>query len=328
MLKKKVFITGGAGYVGTVLVNKLLNKDYLVTVYDLLIYGNTLPAEHANLKIIKGDIRNSSLLRKYIPGHDCLIHLACISNDPSFELNPKLGKEINLDAFEPLVKISRELNVKKFIYASSSSVYGIKNENDVHEDMSLKPLTDYSKFKAECEKILFQYSNKDFITTVIRPATVCGYSKRQRLDLVLNILTNLAYHKKEITIFGGSQFRPNIHIDDMVDVYIKLLEVENYEINKQIYNVGFDNFTVGQLATKVKEIIGNDIKLIYKKTNDMRSYHISSQKIKEQINFIPKKKLELAIIDLVNAFEKKILKDPLNNNYYYNIKRMQNINLV
>lgn len=328
MLKKKVFITGGAGYVGTVLVNKLLNKDYLVTVYDLLIYGNTLPSEHANLKIIKGDIRNSSLLRKYIPGHDCLIHLACISNDPSFELNPKLGKEINLDAFEPLVKISRELNVKKFIYASSSSVYGIKNENDVHEDMSLKPLTDYSKFKAECEKILFQYSNKDFITTVIRPATVCGYSKRQRLDLVLNILTNLAYHKKEITIFGGSQFRPNIHIDDMVDVYIKLLEVENYEINKQIYNVGFDNFTVGQLATKVKEIIGNDIKLIYKKTNDMRSYHISSQKIKEQINFIPKKKLELAIIDLVNAFEKKILKDPLNNNYYYNIKRMQNINLV
>ena len=141
-------------------------------------------------------------------------------------------------------------------------------------------------------------------------------------------MTNLAYHKKEITIFGGSQFRPNIHIDDMVDVYIKLLEVENYEINKQIYNVGFDNFTVGQLATKVKEIIGNDIKLIYKKTNDMRSYHISSQKIKEQINFIPKKKLELAIIDLVNAFEKKILKDPMNNNYYYNIKRMQNINLV
>ncbi len=328
MIKKKVFITGGAGYVGTVLVNELLNKGYLVTVYDLLIYGNTLPDKHANLKIVKGDVRNSSLLRKYIPGHDCLIHLACISNDPSFELNPKLGKEINLDAFEPLVKISRELNIKRFIYASSSSVYGIKNENDVHEDMSLEPLTDYSKFKAECEKILFKYSNEDFITTIIRPATVCGYSKRQRLDLVLNILTNLGYHKKEITIFGGSQFRPNIHIDDMVDVYIKLLEVENYKINKQIYNVGFDNFTVGQLAIKVKEIIGNDIKLIYKKTNDMRSYHISSQKIKEQINFIPKKKLELAIIDLVKAFEKKLLKDPLNNNYYYNIKRMQNINLV
>jgi nucleoside-diphosphate-sugar epimerase len=219
---KKIFITGGAGYVGSLLVPILLKEGYLVTVYDLMIYGDTLD-KHPNLKIIKADLRNESLLSNSLQGHDAVIHLACISNDPSFELNPNLGKSINLDAFEPLVRMSKESSISMFVYASSSSVYGIKNIKDVTEEEKLEPLTDYSKYKAECEDILQKYQSDDFATVVIRPATVCGYSKRLRLDVVVNLLTNLAYHKREISIFGGEQLRPNIHIDDMCSLYQTLL---------------------------------------------------------------------------------------------------------
>ena len=204
----RVFITGGAGYVGAVMVPHLLENGYEVTVLDLMIYGEHVLQEHDNLTAVKGDIRDQDLLKKLIPGHDVVIHLACISNDPSFEMNPQLGKSINLDAFRPLVEISKNSNVKRFFYASSSSVYGIKDEPNVHEEMELEPLTDYSIFKADCEKILAEYQSDDFTTTTIRPATVCGYSPRQRFDVVVNILTNLAYHKREISIFGGDQLRP------------------------------------------------------------------------------------------------------------------------
>ena len=185
---EKIFVTGGAGYVGSVLVPKLLKKGYKVSVIDIMIYGEDVLDEHPNLTKIKGDIRDRELLKKTIPGHDAVIHLACISNDPSFELNPQLGKSINFDAFEPLVKISKENGIKRFIYASSSSVYGIKDEPNVTEDMKLEPLTDYSKFKAVCEKVLKKYNSNNFTTVTIRPATVCGYSPRQRLDLTVNIL--------------------------------------------------------------------------------------------------------------------------------------------
>ena len=324
---KKIIITGGAGYVGSKLVPKLLDLDYEVTVLDLMIYGEDVLLDHKNLKKIKGDIRDINLLEKIIPGHNIVIHLACISNDPSFELNPTLGKSINFDAFEPLVKTSIKSKVNKFIYASSSSVYGIKKEKNVTEEMKLEPLTDYSKFKGDCEKILNSYKTEDFITTTIRPSTVCGYAKRQRLDLVVNILTNHAFHNREIKVFGGDQLRPNIHIDDMVDSYIAVLNADHRKINGEIFNVGFKNQSVNELATDVKEIIGEDIKIINTKSDDNRSYHVSSEKIKEILGFETRYTVKNAVSDLKNAFEKKLLINTFDNEFFFNIKRMNNLKL-
>ena len=320
----RVLITGGAGYVGSALVPKLLKKNYKVNVIDLMIYGETLPKD-PNLKIFKGDIRNIEYVKKALLDCDAVIHLACISNDPSFELDKKLGKEINLDAFRPLVEESVRAGVSRFVYASSSSVYGLKKEKNVDENMSLEPLTDYSKFKADCEKILMEFQSDNFTTTTIRPATVCGYSPRQRLDLVVNILTNLAYNNRKITIFGGSQMRPNIHIDDMSDLYVFLLGLPKYKVAGKIYNAGYENNTILELT--VKNVVGDDVELISSRTDDNRSYHISSKKIKSELNFEAKHTIRDAVLDLVSAFKKKKIINPLKNELYYNIKRMNNIKL-
>lgn len=323
---EKILITGGAGYVGSVLTPYLLCHGYKIRVIDLFMYGDTL-APHPNLEIIKGDIRDKNLLEKNLEGINIVIHLACISNDPSFELNPELGKSINLDAFPYLVDLAKQKKVEKFIYASSSSVYGIKTEKDVNEEMSLEPLTDYSKFKAECEKILNNSKSSNFKVATIRPATVCGYSPRQRLDVIVNILTNLAYFKREITVFGGSQLRPNVHILDMVRSYHHLIKTDFSKINGEIFNVGFENVSVDDLATTVKEILGDDINIKRIPTNDNRSYHISSQKIKKMINFNTKFSIKSAIIDLKEAFKNKLITNTFEDDSYYNIKVMNKINL-
>jgi len=325
---KKIFITGGAGYVGAVTVPLLLEKGYEVTVFDLMIYGEQVLKDHPKLKKIKGDIRDKEALKAYIVDHDVVIHLACISNDPSFELNPSLGKSINLDAFEPLVNLSKEAGIDRFIYASSSSVYGVKDEKNVHEGMTLEPLTDYSKYKAQCEGLLMKHQSSDFTTVTIRPATVCGYSNRQRLDVVVNILTNLAYHNRKITVFGGSQLRPNIHIKDMALAYLALIEAPKEKIDGQIFNAGDENYSVNELSEIVKAVIGRDVEMIYSDSDDNRSYHISSKKILDTIDFQPTFSIEEAVIDLKRAFEKNLLTNPLENENYFNIRRMQNINLI
>lgn len=325
---KKIFITGGAGYVGTLLTDYLLKKGYEVTVYDLFIYGNNIDKKFKKLNIVKGDIRDIKKIEKNLNYHDCVIHLACISNDPSFELDPNLGKDINFNSFEPLVKISREKGIKRFIYASSSSVYGVKNEKNVNEKMHLEPLTDYSKYKALCEEVLLKYRDKDFITTIVRPATVCGYSPRQRLDLVVNILTNHAYHNKKILVYGGSQLRPNIHIKDMVRVYHLLLDADANLINGEIFNAGLDNMSVLNIAEEVKFEIDKNIKIEKVPTDDNRSYHISSEKIFKKLGFKNQFSIRDAIQDLKKAFDKKLLINTLDNEEYFNIKKMKSINLT
>ncbi len=326
---KKIVVTGGAGYVGAVLVPKLLQQGYQVKVIDLYIYGDVLSAVngHKHLIEVKGDIRNIPLLKKEIEGYDTVIHLACISNDPSYELDPKLAKSINYDAFLHLVDVSKKSGVRNFIYASSSSVYGIKDVSEVTEDMTLEPLTDYSKYKAECEKVLLGFADDNFITTVIRPSTVCGYSPRLRLDLTVNILTNHAINKGEITVFGGEQMRPNLHIDDMVDVYLFLLNQPDEKIHMKTYNVGYQNYKVMEIAQKVQSIIGNHVNIKTVSTNDNRSYHVSSQKIQAELGFVPQKTIEDAVYELKKAFESGKVLNPMENTIYYNIKTMQSIGL-
>ena len=323
----KILVTGGGGYVGACLVPELLASGYEVNVLDLFMYGEDVLDAHPKLKIFKGDIRDAGLVNASLLGCDAVIHLACISNDPSFELNPDLGKSINLDCFRPLVEMSREQGISRFIYASSSSVYGVKEEKDVHEEMSLEPLTDYSKFKAQCEEILSEYQSDSFTTVTIRPATVCGYSRRQRLDVVVNILTNLAYHKRSIKIFGGAQLRPNIHIKDMVAAYLLLLEKPAELVAGKIYNAGYENHSVEQLGQMVVDVIGDDVKIEQVPTDDNRSYHVSSSKIQRELGFTAKYSIKDAVKDLKISFEKGLLEDPVNNEMYVNIKRMQSIEL-
>ena len=330
MSKKTVFVTGGAGYVGAVLVPKLLDAGYRVKVLDLFIFGDDVldqAKRNPDLEQIKGDMRDRAILEKHIPGCDAVIHLACISNDPSFELNPHLGKSINYDCFPDLVDVSKNAGVKRFVYASSSSVYGVKADPNVSEDLPLEPLTDYSKYKALCEEILLGEKTPGMVKLVLRPATVCGYSPRLRLDLTVNILTNLALNKGQIPVFGGNQMRPNIHIDDVCDLYIQSLEWPAEKIDGKIFNAGYENHTVMEIAQMVKKIVGDQVQIIVTETDDNRSYHISSEKIKRELGFAPKRTIEDAVKDLVTAFKAGKVPDSLTDPKYFNIKTMQQINL-
>jgi nucleoside-diphosphate-sugar epimerase len=322
----KVLVTGGAGYVGSVLVPKLLDQGYQVEVLDLYIYGKqALDAvkDHPNLVQTQGDLRDRPLLEKVIPGCDAVIHLACISNDPSFELDPSLGKSINYDCFFDLVDVSKASGVHRFIFASSSSVYGIREEENVSEELTLRPLTDYSKYKALCEDVLTKKREPGFNTLILRPATVCGYSPRLRLDLSVNILTNHAVNNRKITVFGGEQMRPNIHIDDITDLYVKSLEWSDEAVDGKIYNAGYDNLKIRDIADIARREVGEDVAILTTPSDDHRSYHISSAKIKQELGFVPEHTVEDAVRDLVSAFNTgKILK-PMTNINYYNIKVMQ-----
>ena len=329
-MQHTVLVTGGAGYVGSALVPRLLRERYHVKVLDLYLYGEDVLQEvsgHPSLQEIKGDIRDQELLRRVLPGCDAVIHLACISNDPSFELNPVLGKSINYEAFKPLVDIARESGVRRFIYASSASVYGVKDAPEVTEDMELTPLTDYSKYKALCEEILRTYESPSFTTVVVRPTTVCGYAPRQRLDLTVNILTNHAVHTGKIQVFGGEQKRPNIHMQDTVELYLLLLKVPSERIAGKTFNAGCENRSVRQLAEIVQRVVGPHVTIETVPTADHRSYHVSSEKIARELGFRPQRTIEDAVAELVQAFQSGKLPNALSDSRYFNIKRMQEVHL-
>jgi len=316
--------------VGSVLVPILLQKGYRVKVLDLFIYGEDVLAEvrgNPQLTEIRGDIRNTELLKKVLPGCGAVVHLACISNDPSFELNPELGKSINYDAFMPLVEIAKDSGVKRFIYASSSSVYGIKDEPNVTEELELKPLTDYSKFKALCEDELMKRRAKGFTVLTLRPATVCGYAPRLRLDLSVNILTNHAINRGKITVFGGAQLRPNFHVRDCAELYAKCLEWPDEKIDGKVFNAGYQNLSIKEIAELVRSVVGKNVQIETSPTDDNRSYHISSEKIRRELGYEPRLTIEDAVRDLKDAFGAGKVRDPMTNTLYYNIKRMQEVNL-
>lgn len=320
----RVLVIGGGGYVGSKLCPSLVAQGHKVAVYDTFWYGqHVLP--HTVHKIT-GDIRDIQRLRPFIGRADAVIHLACISNDPSFDMNPEFGKSINLDCFPDFCKLIKEQDVKRFIYASSSSVYGI-HEGTVVENSKCKPLTDYSRFKLACENHLRQADMGRTVWTIVRPATICGAAPRLRLDLIVNILTMSALRNQKIIVHGGNQLRPNLHINDMVMAYSQLLLASPELIHQEIFNVGGANLSVNQIAELVKKRIDDpEIQIVTEATKDQRSYHVNSDKFYYTLKTRPFYGLVDAIRELAEIYP--YLHDPLNNSQFHNIKRMKELNLT
>ena len=329
---KNILITGGAGYVGNMLVPTLLQKGYNVTVYDILFFGKeTLPLSNPNLNVIEGDIRDTKYLAKAFQGIDTVLHLACISNDPSFALDEGLSKTINFDCFEPMVIAAKQAGVKRFVYCSSSSVYGVATVPEVTEETPLVPLTLYNKFKGECEPFLFKHMTDDFECVVIRPATICGYSPRMRLDLSVNILTNHAINKNKITVFGGDQERPNLNIQDMCNLYQLMIESPKEKIQGQTFNVGYQNHSINDLALIVKKVVEQEfpahgnIAIEVTESDDKRSYRINSDKIKRILGFAPQYNVEDAVRSICEAFKSKKLENTFDNDNFFNVRQLQKL---
>jgi len=342
-MRKKVLIFGGAGYVGSALVPKLLKKGYKVVVFDLYTYSKSKKLgedifgkliNDQNLIQIKKDIRNYRAVDKAIKGVDAIIHLACLSNDPSVEIDRQLGKQINYMSLFPLLRSVNKYKTERFIFASTPSVYGFKKETNVTEDLALEPLTDYGLYKVFSEKAVQDILDRKKITWVIlRPSTVCGYAPRQRLDLSVNILTNLAVNKGTITVYGGLQQRPNIHIDDISDLYLKMLEYPKEKISGKIFNAGNENLTILQIAKLVKKTVEKlipekgEVRIkVVSSSDDQRSYRVSWANINRQLGWTPKKTVADAVSDLVKAFKSGKLPNSLEDPIYFNIQRLKEIN--
>ncbi len=306
-----ILLTGGCGYVGTVLTKTLLDMGEKVTVFDIMWFGNYLN-DHKNLTVIRGDIRKTGDIP--MEGVDVVIHLANVANDPCGDLNSKLSWEVNVLATMGLVEKAIENKVTQFIYASSGSVYGVKEEDKVTEDLSLVPISDYNKTKMISERVLLSYKN-DIILQCIRPATICGYSPRMRLDLSVNMLTIMALKKKRITVYGGDQIRPNIHIKDMINVYLHFMRLGSKA--QGIFNAGFENISIMDIAKKITEFV--EAEIVMTESNDPRSYRLCSDKLLES-GFKQKYFVEDGIKDVIQAYESKILDD---EDRYYNIRTMK-----
>lgn len=311
-----ILLTGGCGYVGSVLTPELLDSGVDVTVVDAMWFGNYLP-DHKNLKVIRQDIRDVDNIP--MDGVDAVIHLANVSNDPCGELNAKLSWEVNTLATMQLVERAIRHRVRQFIYASSGSVYGVKDEPEVTEDLPLLPISDYNKTKMVSERVLLSYKDSILLQN-IRPATICGYSPRMRLDLSVNMLTMQALTNGRITVFGGEQIRPNIYMKDMVAIYLHFLR--QGEKAQGIYNAGFENMSIIDIAKKVTEFVPADI--VVSKSNDPRSYRLNSDKLLNT-GFKPKYGVVNGIQDVIEAFQSGKLRDEAG---CYNIQTMKKSNAL
>lgn len=323
----RILVTGGAGYVGHVLVPQLLDDLHDVVVYDTFWFGDALP-KNPRLKRVEADLRDVKAFSAALKGCDTVIHLACISNDTSFALDERLSTTINLHAFKPLLKAADRAGIQRFINASTSSVYGVSDAPEVLEDHPKVPLTLYNRYKWECEEILAA-ADPEFTWVTIRPATVCGYSPRCRLDLSVNILTNHAVNKGQITVFGGMQKRPNLHIQDMVDAYKLLLRLPAEKIDRRTYNCGFQNQTIMQIAESVKKVVEKEfperapVRIEVTESDDKRSYHINSEKIRRELGFNTAYSIEDAVSDLCKAFREGKLPNSFDDDAYYNVRRLK-----
>jgi nucleoside-diphosphate-sugar epimerase len=305
-----VFVTGACGYKGTVLVPKLLERGHKVTAFDIQWFGNFL-REHPALTVVKGDIRNIEEVN--LDGVDAIIHLSSVANDPCGDLDPKLTWEISCLATMQLADRAQRMGIKRFIYASSGSVYGVKDEPQVTEDLELLPISEYNKTKMCGERIVLSYKD-DMVVQIVRPATVCGFSPRMRLDVSVNMLTMQALTKGKITVFGGDQTRPNVHIDDITDLYLFLLDNPQHT---GVYNAGFENISILDIAHMVIENVPAEI--VVTPSNDPRSYRINSDRLLAT-GFRPKKKVEDAIKEIVGLYRQGALKD---EDRFHNLKWMQ-----
>lgn len=325
----RVLLVGGGGYVGAELQPFLASLGYAVRVYDTFWYSrgmwpkdSFLGREH--VEYIDGDVRDIAKLKTALKDVDYCIHLACVSNDPSYELDPTFARNINYNAFQALIPILNSSELKRFIFASSSSVYGIKEEPNVTEELSLEPLTDYSKYKVRCEELVQEQIKPEITHTILRPSTVCGYSRRQRFDLVVNILTLSALQDGLIRVDGGGQYRPNLHIKDMLRSYARVLEADPELVRGKIFNVAGQNLKVRDLALMVRNIVGQHVNIEYVPTIDARSYRVSGELIAKTLGFTPEYSVQDAILDLVSAFRAGKFGDT-DWNEYYNLRRMKEL---
>jgi nucleoside-diphosphate-sugar epimerase len=306
----KIFVTGACGYKGSVLVPKLLAAGHEVTALDIMWFGNFLKP-HPKLSVVRGDVRNIEQID--LDGTEAIVHLSSVANDPCGDLDPKLTWEISCLATMQLADKAVRKSVRHFVYASSGSVYGVKEEPQVTEELELKPISEYNKTKMVAERVLLSYADR-MAVQIIRPATVCGYSPRMRLDVSVNMLTMQALTKEHITVFGGSQIRPNIHIDDITDVYLFMLD---HPEHRGIYNAGFENLSIMEIATRVLEHA--PAKISVTESNDPRSYRVNSDKLLAT-GFRPKKKVDDAIREIVHKYRLGELKD---EDRFHNLKWMQ-----
>jgi nucleoside-diphosphate-sugar epimerase len=314
-----VLVTGGNGYIGSSLIPELLHIGLKVTCIDLMIYGNNCLPKHPLLTVVRGDVRNLDTLKNIVSRQDVIIHLAFVSNDPGNELDPEIARSINVDSFRPLVELSVNLGVKKFIFLSSCSVYGIQS-GLASEKSSVNPLTAYAHSKLECELILNEYYSDAFSTVILRPATVCGVSKRQRLDLIFNRMTSHAFYEKKILVRNGEQVRPSIHISDLVRAIVLMVRLSRNKIAGEAFNIAFENRRILESAELIRSAIGGDIEIESLTDSDMRSYSISSRKITQCLDFKPYYSVNHAVLDLVQYFKSNTLSDPLHNPLYHSRK--------